>query len=70
MAFYTFDSHGMFTVALGNGEVWRQMDNDSERAHWRAPASNYRVTVKKGIFNASILEVDGDQTHYIVRRMR
>ena len=70
MVFYTFDGHGMFTVALGNGEVWRQMDNDSNRAHWRAPASNYRVTVKEGIFNASILEVDGDQTHYTVRRVR
>jgi hypothetical protein len=70
MDFYTFDAHGMFTVALKNGEIWRQMDSDSGRAHWRAPASNYSVTVKEGIFGASILEVSGEQTHYLVERLR
>jgi hypothetical protein len=70
MAFYTFDGRGMFTVTFKDGEVWRQMDSDGKRAHWRDPAPNYGVTVKEGIFGASILEVDGDQTHYMVQRLR
>jgi len=70
MTFYTFDAHGMFTVALKDGEIWRQRENDSGRAHWSAPASNYSVTVKEGIFGASILEVSGEQTHYTVERLR
>jgi len=70
MASYTFDDHGFFTVALRDGEIWRQLNSDRKRAHWRAPAANYRVTVKEGIFGAAILEVAGDQTHYLVERLR
>jgi hypothetical protein len=70
MAFYSFDRQGLFTVSLTNGEVWRQKDNDANHAHWQAPASTYRVTVKEGVFGASILEVAGDPLHYLVQRAR
>ena len=70
MASYAFDSHGIFSVTLSNGEVWRQVEGDSNFAHWRAPASNYVVIVRSGAFGSSNLQVQGQSTTFKVERVR
>ena len=41
MSSYTFDKGGRFTVTLSNGEVWRQISNDTAYAHLGGQASDY-----------------------------
>jgi hypothetical protein len=70
MASYTFDSHGIFSVTLSDGEVWRQVEGDSNFAHWRGPASNYVAIVRSGAFGSSNLQVQGQSTTFKVERVR
>ena len=70
MTAYSFDSHGIFTVTLGDGEVWRQVDGDRSFAHWRGPASAYVVTIRNGAFGSSNLQVQGESASFKVNRIR
>jgi hypothetical protein len=70
MASYSFDPRGLFTVALSNGEVWRQDPNDTNYAHWSGKASNYPVTLISGEFGKSRLDVRGEPGPYRVIRVR
>lgn len=70
MSSYAFDSHGIFSVTLSNGEVWRQVEGDSNFAHWRAPASSYVVILRSGAFGSSNLQVQGQSTTFKVERVR
>ena len=70
MSSYAFDTHGIFSVTLSNGEVWRQVEGDSNFAHWRAPASNYVVILRSGAFGSSNLQVQGQATTFKVERVR
>jgi hypothetical protein len=68
MASYRFDKHGMFTITLSNGQAWQQVADDTNFAHWRGPASNYKVSVAEGGFGHAELTVDNDGQTYEVRR--
>ena len=68
MATYRFDKHGMFTVTLNNGQSWQQISDDTNFAHWRGPASNYKVSVAEGGFGHAELTVENDGQTYDVRR--
>ncbi|MES2295054.1 MAG: hypothetical protein V4527_17275 [Pseudomonadota bacterium] len=70
MSSYAFDSHGIFSVTLSNGEVWRQVEGDSNFAQWRAPASSYLVILRSGAFGSSNLQVQGQSTTFKVERVR
>src|SRR5580693_167241 len=37
LASYCFDRHGMFTVVLDDGSIWRQWPGDVRYAWWRDP---------------------------------
>jgi hypothetical protein len=69
---YDFDEKGMFTAALIDGQVWKQVgDNDRQSlAHWHAPASQLLVTITKGAFGTFNLVVSGEARVYKVRRLR
>jgi hypothetical protein len=67
MSSYSFDSRGLFTVTLSNGETWQQLSSDANVAHWREAASKYRVSVSEGI-NSALLTVNNDGESYHVRR--
>jgi hypothetical protein len=70
MASYVFDHNGFFTVTLKNGEVWRQLDDDTQTAHWRKSPPDYTVTVRSGALGTSNLQVAGEGAFYKVRRVR
>ncbi len=69
MRSYVFNTEGLFTVKLGNGEEWRQDFGDSSRAHWTRPASSYVVTVVTGALGSFDLQVKGESVFYKVQRL-
>jgi hypothetical protein len=70
MASYSFYGDGRFDVTLANGQVWQQINGDSNLAHWRKPASAYTVTVTTGMTSADNLEIKGETGFYRVTRLR
>jgi hypothetical protein len=70
MASYSFDHNGHFIVTLANGQIWRQINEDTDLANWRKPASAYIVTVTTGVSEADNLKVTGEPGLYRVTRVR
>jgi hypothetical protein len=69
MANYSFDSQGIFTVTLENGQTWRQIDGDSHAAFWKKPAASYLVTIRHGMSGSFILTVRNESRVYRVHRI-
>jgi len=69
MESYSFDHYGNFTVTLANGQVWRQLEGDSSKAHWRKPASSYAISITGGAFGSHNFEVKGSTGKFKVRRV-
>jgi len=69
VASYSFDRHGIFTIALVNGQKWRQLSGDTDLAHWVKPASNYWVRVTRGALRSINLKVKGEATAYKVEQI-
>jgi len=65
---YFFDSHGLFTVTLANGQVWQQTSGD-QIAHWRGPASRYVVSLSRGATGSVNLVVADEDVLYRVKRL-
>ena len=65
---YYFDPHGLFTVTLANGQVWRQEGGD-QLAHWRGPASRYVISLSKGATGSINLVVADEEVIYRVKRV-
>jgi hypothetical protein len=59
MTVYSFDSNGIFTVTLDNGQVWRQLSGDTSFARWNKPASSYSVTISPGLLGSHNMRVPG-----------
>lgn len=69
MASYKFNSNGFFTVVMDNGEVWRQIDGDTNMAHWFRKPGFYVATITAGALGSSNLSVQGEGHSYKVRRV-
>lgn len=67
---YQFDGTRHFTVTLANGQVWRQADDDTRLASWKAAPAHYIATIKTGSLGSSILQVQGDASAFVVRPVR
>jgi hypothetical protein len=67
MAAYDLGPAG-FTVTLPDGQRWAQ-DDGSSAAHWRGPASAYRVTVTTGALSSFKLRVKGEDRTYKVHKV-
>jgi hypothetical protein len=59
MASYKFNQAGLFTVTLANGQSWRQLAGDTDRAHWRLPAFAYNVAITHGFLGSYNLQLKG-----------
>lgn len=66
---YSFDKYGFFTVTLSNGQVWRQIDGDTDYAHWTKPASRYQVRITTGFMKSHNFQVKGLPGLYKVQRV-
>jgi hypothetical protein len=70
MAAFDIDPNGFFTMTLADGAVWKQLDGDAGRAHWRGPPGDLVVTIRSGAFGAHVLQVRGQAATYKVIRVR
>jgi hypothetical protein len=70
MSSYTFDKGGRFTVTLSNGEVWRQVSNDTAYAHLGGQASDYMVSLTDGDAGNTTMNVRGEPGTFSVQRVR
>jgi hypothetical protein len=70
MQSYTFDKLGWFTVTLDNGQVWKQINGDTDFAKWKKPAAGYQVRVSRGFLNSYNLQVKGLPGLYKVLRVQ
>jgi len=70
MASFDIDRNGFFTVTLADGAIWKQLDGDTARAHWRGPPTELVATVRSGAFGAHVLQVRGQAATYKVIRVR
>lgn len=69
MVSYTFNALGVFTVTLENGQIWRQVEGDTDHAHWKKPASSYVVTIVPGFLKSYNFQVRGLPGLYKVLRV-
>jgi hypothetical protein len=69
MASFRFERNGTFTIALKNGQTYRQEEADLVRAKWTRPAAAYLVTIvgSSDIYQLRIKNEPGVVFH--VRRM-
>jgi hypothetical protein len=69
MATYNFDSRGIFTVTLANGQTWRQVSGDTTLAHFTKPPADYGVRISRGLLGSYNLTVPGIPGIFKVRRL-
>ena len=67
MADYSFDKQNRFIVTMEDGTKWRQIQEDSVTAHWRAAPASYSASIVPGWFGVMMRVSDGHS--YRVRRM-
>ncbi len=70
MASYQFDRFGVFTATLANGQVWRQLSGDTDRAHWSKPADHYTVRITHGFLGSYNFRVGDNPGMFKVQRLR
>ncbi len=70
MASYVFNKKGMFTVALSNGEIWRQLTGDTSFAHWNEQPQKYIIHISRGLLGSYNLEVRNNPGMFKVHRIQ
>ena len=69
MQSYSFNRYGTFTVTLEDGQVWRQLSGDTDRARWNKPAQSYQVRISRGLLGSYNLEVRNNPGMFKVQRV-
>lgn len=68
MASYSFDQRGLFTVTLDNGEIWSQLADDRDLAHWHGSPRDHHVSIQGDVSGAN-LQVSGEIGTFKVQRL-
>src|SRR5438067_11852127 len=66
----SFSKSGYFTIALDNGQWWRQVDGDTAYARFREPANRNVITIERGFLGSYNLHIQGLSQGYKVERIR
>ncbi len=65
-----FTPFGRFIVFLDNGQVWRQIEGDTDRAVFRKPAKDNKVTIDRGLIGSYNLMLNDSARTYKVTRVK
>ena len=65
-----FTPFGRFIVFLNNGQVWRQIEGDSDKAHFNGKPSDNTVTIALGAFGSYNLRINDSNHAYKVMRVK
>lgn len=65
---YSFTPYKKFIVFLDNGQVWRQIEGDTNQARFLRQASDNKVTIERGAFGSYDMHInDGNQDYKVTR---
>jgi len=67
---YSFTPFGKFIIFLSNGQVWRQIQADSETAHFSRAASDNTVTIERGAIGSYNLRINDSKKIFKVTRVK
>jgi hypothetical protein len=69
VADYAVNPFGKFVLFLDNGQVWRQIDAESDIAHLDK-GEQYTVTISRGMFGSYALSFNDSKKTYKVKRIK
>jgi hypothetical protein len=67
---YAYNPFGKFIVFLENGQVWKQIQGDSDHARFRRKAADNTVTISRGFLGSYNLSINGSSRIYKVTRIK
>ena len=67
---YAFTPFGKFIVILDNGQVWRQLEGDADKAHFEKNAKDNKVTISRGFIGSYNLKINDSEKVYKVTRVK
>jgi hypothetical protein len=66
---YAFHLDGRFTVFLDNGQIWQQIQGDTDKAHFRKDQPN-KVVISRALFGSYSLVLNDDGPGFKVKRIK
>ena len=66
---YAFHVDGRFTVFLDNGQIWQQLQGDTDKARFKKSGPN-KVVIKRGMFGSYNLVLNDEGTGFKVKRIK
>jgi len=70
LADYSYNSSGRFIVFLDNGQVWRQIEGDVDRATFRKAPKDNKISISRGFIGSYNLSINGSARQYKVTRVK
>ncbi|HTQ13400.1 MAG TPA: hypothetical protein VMH86_05945 [Rhizomicrobium sp.] len=67
---YSYNPFGKFIVFLDNGQVWRQQEGESDRAHFSGDPKDNKVTITRGAFGSYNLAINDSHHQFKVVRVK
>jgi hypothetical protein len=67
---YAFTPFGKFIVFLDNGQVWQQIEGDTDRANFHKDPKDNNVTIERGFVGSYNLMINGSDKVFKVTRMK
>lgn len=67
---FAYTPFGKFIVFLDNGQIWRQLEGDSDHAVFRKPAKSNKVTISRGFIGSYNLTLNDSDRLYKVTRVK
>lgn len=64
---FAFTPFGKFIVFLDDGQVWRQLEGDTDKANF---SKNDKVTISRGLIGSYNLVIDGSVKTFKVKRVK
>ena len=67
---YAYNPFGKFIVFLDNGQVWKQVPGDADRARFKRKAADNTVAISRGFIGSYNLSINGSNRIYKVTRIK
>ncbi|SRR5665213_1077394 len=67
---YSLTPFGKFVVFLDNGQVWKQIQGDTDKAHFLSKATDNKVTIDRGALGSYNLMLNDSAKTYKVTRVK
>jgi hypothetical protein len=67
---YSFTYDKKFIVFLDNGQIWRQLQGDSDLAHFQRIPTDNKVVIDRGLIGSYNLRINGSEKTFKVMRIK